>query len=109
MALNKATPKEIPKIIPDLLVRVRMIWDRCEYYQNNEKICNLLKKISNEIIKRCISNINVKDMFDGDVELCMQQLNDSIYLCNEWFNIFKNFKEIVNEDAEDDEDKMWTF
>ena len=48
-------------------------------------------------------------MFDGDVELCMQQLNDSINLCNEWFNMFQNFKEIVNEAAEGDEERQWTF
>ena len=71
IALNKASPNEIPKILPDLLVRVRMIWDKCTYYQNNDYICTLLKKISNEIIKRCIASINVRDMFEGDVEKCM--------------------------------------
>lgn len=49
-----------------------MIWDRCTYYQNKERICNLLKRVSNEIIKRSIANINVNDMFEGDVENCMQ-------------------------------------
>jgi dynein heavy chain, axonemal len=86
-----------------------MIWDKCRYFQNNDRICTLLKKISNEIIKRCIASINVKDMFEGDVEKCMQQLNDSIFLCNEWFTIFKNFKTIVNEAAAGDTDKEWTF
>lgn len=86
-----------------------MIWDKCKYYQNNDIICTLLKKISNEIIKRCITYISVKDMFEGDVEKCMQQLNDSIFLCNEWYNIFSNFKTIVNEAAGTDETRKWTF
>jgi dynein heavy chain len=48
-----------------------MIWDKCVFYQNNDKICSLLKKISNEIIRRCRENINVNDMFEGDVERCI--------------------------------------
>jgi dynein heavy chain len=70
IALSEAKPVDIPEIIPELLIRIRMIWDKCEYYQNKERICNLLKRVSNEIIKRCIASINVNDLFDGDVENC---------------------------------------
>ena len=70
--LSKAIPEQIPEIIPDLLIRIRMIWDKCVYYQNFERICSLLKKISNEIIRRCINNIDVNDMFEGDVEQCKE-------------------------------------
>ena len=30
--LSEANPVEIPEIIPDLLIRIRMIWDKCPYY-----------------------------------------------------------------------------
>ena len=85
--LTTATPKTIPDIIPrkptsfllfqlltclELLIRVRMIFEKCEYYKSQDRICGLLKKISNEIIQRCIASIDVNDMFEGDVELCME-------------------------------------
>lgn len=54
--------------MPDLLNRVRMIWEKSKYYNTNEKIAGLLHKISNEIIKRCKETISIFDMLDGDVE-----------------------------------------
>ncbi len=77
-SLEKASPKEIPSILPGLLHRVRMISEYSEHYNSSERISGLLHKISNEIIKRCKSTINISDMLDGDVEKCMNDLNDSI-------------------------------
>jgi len=107
--LSEATPQEIPNILPKLLVRIRMTWDKCEYYQNNDRICGLLIKISNEIIRRCRGSINVNDMFEGDVEKCIKQLNASIQCCDDWKQIYQDFKVIVNEAAEGNEKKKWTF
>ena len=107
--LSHAKPEDIPLIIPDLLIRIRIIWDKCVYYQNFERICSLLKKISNEIIRRCISNIDVNDMFEGDVEHCKEQLQKSIKCCEQWFSIYQNFKALVDESAGDDKSKMWDF
>lgn len=53
--LEKATPREIPSILPSLLNRVRMIWEHSDFYNSQERISGLLHKISNEIIKRCKS------------------------------------------------------
>lgn len=65
--LGAAEPKNIPDLLPGILMRVRMIWDHSKYYNSSERISGLLHKISNEIIKRCKAQINVSDMLDGDV------------------------------------------
>ena len=36
--LRKATPKEIPTILPGLLHRVRLIWEKSKYYNTPERI-----------------------------------------------------------------------
>ena len=72
--LQESDPKDIPQLLPDLLNRVRMIWEKSKYYYKDSRIAGLLHQISNEIIKRCKAKINVKDMLDGDVEKCICDL-----------------------------------
>jgi dynein heavy chain len=82
--IEKATPKEIPKILPDVLQSVRIIYELSKYYHTNERMKGLLTKISNQIIKRCRAQISIDDMLDGDVEKCMRDLDESINCCKEW-------------------------
>lgn len=70
-SLETVSPKQIPDLLPNLLMRVRMIWEHSKFYKSNERISGLLHKISNEIIKRCKDQINVENMLDGDVEKCI--------------------------------------
>ncbi len=71
-------------MIPELLKRVRMIWHHSKFYKSNERISGLLYKISNQIIQRCKANINVDDMLDGDVQKCIDDLNDAIECGKRW-------------------------
>lgn len=48
-----------------------MIWEHSKHYNSPERVSGLLHKISNEIIKRCKSIINIHDMLDGNVEKCI--------------------------------------
>jgi dynein heavy chain len=61
-----------------------MIWHHSKFYKSNERISGLLYKISNQIIQRCKANINVDDMLDGDVEKCIEDLNDAIECGKKW-------------------------
>lgn len=77
-------PKDIPKILPDVLNSVRIIWELSRHYNTQERMKGLLTKISNQIILRCRKKINKKDMLEGDVEKCMQDLEESIECCKDW-------------------------
>lgn len=46
-AIEGAQPKEIPKLLPEVLNNVRMIWEVSRHYNSNEKMKSLLTKISN--------------------------------------------------------------
>jgi dynein heavy chain len=67
--LAEATPPEIPSILPTLLNYVRMIWTISSYYRKEDRISGLLRKMSNEIIKRCQKTIELNDIFEGKVNL----------------------------------------
>ncbi len=55
-----------------------MIWHHSKFYNSNDRITNLLNKISNQIIQHCKAKINVDDMLAGDVEKYIEDLNDAI-------------------------------
>ena len=88
-------PKDIPKILPEALNSVRIIWELSKYYNTPERMKGLLTKISNQIIKRCRAKINKDDMLDGDVEKCMADLEESIDCCREWKNICMKMQRMI--------------
>ena len=69
--METAQPKDIPKMLPEVLNSVRIIWELSKYYNSNERMKSLLTKISNLIIKRCRGQINKDDMLGNNVEKCM--------------------------------------
>ena len=77
MKLSEAKPNEIPGILPEILDKVRQIWENSQFYNTAERVTGLLRKISNEIINRCIHIIDINDMLDGDVLKCMKDLEES--------------------------------
>ena len=44
-ALALATPKEIPSILPGLLNCIRMIWSLSQFYNTEECLTGLLRKV----------------------------------------------------------------
>ncbi|KAJ7369518.1 Dynein heavy chain 2, axonemal [Desmophyllum pertusum] len=51
--LAQAQPKDIPAMLPKILNIIRIIWMNSEHYKSRERLTGLLRKVSNEIIKRC--------------------------------------------------------
>lgn len=45
--IENSEPCDIPKILPDVLNAVRLIWEMSKYYNTPECMKNLLTKISN--------------------------------------------------------------
>jgi len=83
-----------------------MIWEKSKFYNTTERIQGILHKISNEIIKRCKQQINIKDMLDGDVEKCMQDLQDSIDCGRKWRKIYETTAGII---VKNNKQNSWDF
>ncbi|KNC97489.1 uncharacterized protein SPPG_07404 [Spizellomyces punctatus DAOM BR117] len=87
--LANTEPKSIPAILPKLLNCIRIIWENSRYYNTKERLTSLLRKVSNEIIRRCCAKISLEDIFHGDVQVSMVSLQDSIKCGESWKAIYK--------------------
>jgi dynein heavy chain len=88
-ALTESEPQNIPSLLPAILMYVRLIWANSKYYNTKERMTSLLRKISNEIIKRCCAKISLEDIFHGDVQASMMVLYESIKCGESWKAIYK--------------------
>lgn len=88
-AIDQAQPKDIPKLLPEVLNNVRIIWECSKFYNTNDKMKSLLTKISNQIIKRCRAKINKQDMYGANVKKCILDLDECIECCNQFREISK--------------------
>ena len=94
-AIDAAEPKGIPKLLPEVLNNVRMIWECSKHYNTNEKMKSLLTKISNQIIQRCRAKINKDDMYGANVEKCIADLDECIECCNQFREISKKMQRMI--------------
>lgn len=76
--LSKASPPEIPALLPQILDCIRMIWTLSQVYNTPERIASLLRKLSNEVINRCCAALRLGDIFTGDVLGPMETLQQSM-------------------------------
>jgi len=83
-ALHTIAADKIVTILPELLNRVRLLWSFSKFYNDNDSISGLLRKVSNEIISRFRSHVPVRDILDGDVEFCISRLLDAIHCGMQW-------------------------
>ena len=86
---------KVVRILPDLMNRVRLIWSFSSFYNDNDRVCSILRKISNEIIIRFRAHVPVSEILDGDVEFAMSRLHDAINCGVEWKLIFHRTVESI--------------
>jgi dynein heavy chain len=67
-------PEDIVAILPDLLNRIRLIWSLSSFYNDNEHVSGILRKISNEIIRRFRAHVDMGEILNGDVEFSIARL-----------------------------------
>eukprot|EP00656_Telonema_subtile_P031899 TRINITY_DN3494_c0_g2_i1.p1 TRINITY_DN3494_c0_g2~~TRINITY_DN3494_c0_g2_i1.p1 ORF type:complete len:4527 (-),score=1335.50 TRINITY_DN3494_c0_g2_i1:103-13683(-) len=95
-ALQNATPAEIPKLLPAILNCIRLIWGvKNGLYSRKETLTDLLRKLSNDLIKRCMANIDIGCIFKGDVAVAMAALNDSISCCHSWRHAYERSAQLI--------------
>ena len=100
-----AKPNEISSLLPDLLNRFRIVCNHSKYYNTNELISGFIRKISNEVVRRCHSEISLNDIFEGNVYNATKSLEDSIKCCESWKQSYKRIESAVNSSAT----KKWNF
>eukprot|EP00727_Mastigamoeba_balamuthi_P014495 m51a1_g9670 putative dynein heavy chain axonemal (5182) ;mRNA; r:1243469-1265072 len=91
-ALALAAPREIPDVLPQIVHRVRFICAHSTFYNTPERVIGLLTKVSNEIINRCTAKISLHEIFDGDVDTSIVDLNDSVSAMESWRRLYYRTK-----------------
>jgi dynein heavy chain len=88
-ALALATPTELPAILPELLSRIRVIWSISKFYNTEERLTALLRKLSSEIISRGCASLSVASILGGDVEGSLAALAAAIEGGEQWKAIYR--------------------
>lgn len=88
LELSESPPKEIPAKLPAIINGIRMIWMNSKYYNTEEAITGMFRKISNEIVHRCCSVISLDDVFDGKVVSSSINLQHCVNCCEQYKIIY---------------------
>jgi len=107
--LAAATPSEIPAILPDILNLIRIIWSASQFYNTDERLTGLLRKVSNQIIVQCSKQISLQEIFDGDVEASMEQLRQSIHCGKAWHAAYDRCVAAIAKDPNTPAKHKWDF
>ncbi len=76
--------QDIPKILPTILNCIRMIWGISHFYNTQDRLIGLLRKLSSEIMNRCCAVISLTDVFTGNVETVMAALEQASACGGRW-------------------------
>jgi len=95
-ALRQIEPDNISTILPDLLNRIRLIWSLSSYYNDSEHVSGILRKISNEIIRRFRGYIDMQEILNGDVEFCLQRIRHAIQCGIVWKEMYHKTVQAIN-------------
>ncbi|XP_012153483.1 dynein heavy chain 2, axonemal kl-2 [Megachile rotundata] len=83
--LNKCThPAEIQQHLMNIMHLFRTIWLNSPYYNNYERIQNLFKALSNQIIILCRNYVDLKQLFAGQTRMSMKKLKECIDACENY-------------------------
>jgi dynein heavy chain, axonemal len=72
-----------------------MIWSLSKFYNTEDRLTGLLRKISNEIIRRCCSAIDLTAVFSGDVDNAMAVLHQSRECAVQWKGVYRATAKLI--------------
>jgi dynein heavy chain len=103
--LSEALPVQIPPLLPTILNHIRIIWSLSNYYNTEERITGLLRKISNQIIIQCSLAVHLQEIWTRDIIKSITVLEQSIACVVAWHNVFDRTKRAI----EADDCPNWSF
>nr|CAD7395752.1 unnamed protein product [Timema poppensis] len=96
-------PSEIHKYIPKILHLFRVIWLHSPYYNSRERLSDLCRAFSNQIILQCCQAVDLPFIFKGNSQAGIKILKDCIECCV----MYKLLYEKISEAHKENGDKVW--
>jgi dynein heavy chain, axonemal len=106
-ALRTIDAEKIVSILPDLLNRIRLVWVYSAYYSSNDHISGILRKISNEIIRRFRSYIKVDQVIDGNVDTSIKRLLQAIECGTHWKTCYHSTANAIDRQKAKYSNRVW--
>ena len=94
--LAKLEAAEIPCIMLKFLNCIRLIHVHSANYNTIEKVSDLIRRVSSEIIRQCTFQVSLQEIFHGDLEKAMTTLNDCIKCGKAWKERYNRMTVTVN-------------
>lgn len=84
--LSNGEVSECQDLLRKILFAIRFIWERCPYYQDENHLSALLKKVSDLVMHFITSKINLKNVFslEGDVSNGLEILTIAVTVGSSW-------------------------
>ncbi|XP_076749597.1 dynein beta chain, ciliary-like [Xylocopa sonorina] len=100
--------KDILTKLKVLLHCVCLMWSNSKYY-SMERIIILLQEISNLLISQAVKYINPATLFSEDIEENKVKIAEVIPCLNNYQEMFRSFKEKIENYFKSQEPALWTF
>jgi len=95
---------EISSIMLKFLNCIRLIHVHSANFNTNEKVSDLIRRVSSEIIRQCTFHISLHEIFHGDLEKAMAILNDCINCGKAWKVCYNRMAVTVNKQKNENKD-----
>ncbi len=94
--LSQLEPGDIPNVFSDLMNCARLIYTHSSNYNTFERVSDLLRRISTEIIRQCSTYISLEKIFYGQAEDVEKILEQSIQCGQQWKNLYNRTAVTIN-------------
>lgn len=81
-------PSEIQQHLLLIIHLIRIIWLNSPFYNTQERIENLFKALSNQIIIICRDYINFDELFAGETRKYMEKFEECIQSCKNYIGLY---------------------
>ncbi|CAI5672498.1 unnamed protein product [Oreochromis niloticus] len=86
--LEQLKPSQIAFKLKHIVSLIRIIWINSPYYNTSDRIVNLFRQMTNEIIRLCSQSICLDRIFEGYVLSSKQILSDCMQCCLTWKEVY---------------------
>ncbi len=94
--LSTLKPAEISTIMHRFLSCIRLIHSHSKNFKTQERVSDLSRRVSSEIVHHCSSQISLHEIFYGDLGNALQTLNDCIQCVCLWKQLYNRTAITVN-------------
>eukprot|EP00398_MALV-I-01_sp_L67-1_P000765 gene765-501_t len=104
--LHSGSMNTIVETLPSLLNAIRMVWIISRYFNTDEYMEPLMKRIADQVADKVEETINVQTIFDYEPQKAMQIISDGKAALDKWKTTYMDTRDRIEESGTD---HRWEF